>query len=165
MKRWMCMSTVGYYCCSSDHETTTTCEGVLEGGGGGGGGGERGGAARESASCWPTRVTAHSLLQLPLCDAPRSSASSPPSPSPRSRGRRRRRVHSPPMARCPLAKQVSARYLLRSPASLSRSSSYLSAPLAAAPLRHSRPSRPRWVIRFYPARETEMGMGMGMMGN
>jgi hypothetical protein len=87
--------------------------------------------------------SARSLLQLPLRAAPRSSTSSPPSPSPRSRGRRRRRVHSPPRARCPLAKQVSTRYLHRSPALLSRSSSYLSAPLPAAPLCPHGPRRPR----------------------
>ena len=63
-------------------------------------------------------------------------------PSPRSRKRRRRRVRSAPRTCRPLTKQRTGRFPLRARASLSRSSSYLSALHAAAPLRPRRPRRP-----------------------
>ena len=54
----------------------------------------------------------------------------------------RRRVRSPQWTSRLPAKQRAVRFLLRAPASPSRSSSYISAPLAAAPLRPRRPTRP-----------------------
>ena len=52
-------------------------------------------------------------------------------------------MRSPPRKCRPLAKQRTGRFPLRARASLSRSSSYLSAPLPAAPVRPSRPRHPR----------------------
>jgi hypothetical protein len=84
----------------------------------------------------PSRTClALSLLQLPLHAAPRSSGSSQPTlssqptPSPTLCERRRRRVRSPQRTSRSPAKQRTVRFLLRAPASSSRSSSYLSAPL------------------------------------
>ena len=54
----------------------------------------------------------------------------------------RRRGRSPQWTSRLPAKQRAVRFLLRAPASPSRSSSYISAPLAAAPLRPRRPTRP-----------------------
>jgi hypothetical protein len=51
-------------------------------------------------------------------------------------------MRSPPRKCRPLAKQRTGRFPLHARASLSRSSSYLSAPLPAAPVRPSRPRRP-----------------------
>ena len=124
---------------------------------GAGGGGEGGEAHRLFSAAGPASALYVRLearrREKAAAAAARSPATSPQrapplrfvpvTPSPRSRERRRRRVHSPPRNCRPLAKQRTGRSPLRARASLSRSSSYLSAPLPAAPLRPSRPRRPR----------------------
>ena len=124
---------------------------------GAGGGGEGGEAHRLFSAAGPASALYVRLeaqrREKAAAAAARSPATSPHcapplrfvpvTPSPRSRERRRRRVHSPPRTCRPLAKQRTGRSPLRARASLSRSSSYLSAPLPAAPLRPSRPRRPR----------------------